>query len=251
MKHNASSTLSALFAIGMLTLALNPAFAQKAAKATAVNPPPSADLAYAINAVQRGLSLNGNASLQWRAGEGRYSIVSETRASIVGKILDAKSEGLIDASGLAPQTATEKRFRKEASTTTFDRAANTIRFDASDATYPIKGGEQDRNSIVWQLATIARSTPAKFKRGSTISAFVASQKSAEAWSFKVDKTETIKTGIGDVSAVKVSKVVGNGDKDQKIDLWFAPSQNWYPVRIRFAEPDGDFIEQTITRITPQ
>lgn len=77
------------------------------------------------------------------------------------------------------------------------------------------------------------------------------KKNAEAWSFKVGKSETIKSGIGDVSAIKVSKVLGNSDKDQKIDLWLAPSQNWYPVRIRFSESDGDFIEQTVSKITPQ
>jgi len=251
MKHTASSTLSLWLAAGMLAIAVNPAMAQKTGKSTTSNPPPSADLAYTISAVQKGLSLNGNASLQWRASEGRYSIVSETRASIVGKILDAKSEGLIDATGLVPQTSFEKRFRKEATTTTFDRQEKVIRFGAADNTYPLQGGEQDRNSIIWQLATIARSTPAKFKSGSTIAAVVAGQKNAEAWSFKVGKSETIKSGIGDVSAIKVSKVLGNSDKDQKIDLWLAPSQNWYPVRIRFSESDGDFIEQTVSKITPQ
>ncbi|WP_293777970.1 DUF3108 domain-containing protein [uncultured Oxalicibacterium sp.] len=249
MKQTRHSTFTSLLLAGALACSVAPAIAQTAKGAA--NPPPSADLDYAINAVQKGLSLSGNAGVQWRAGDGRYSIANETRASIVGKILDARSEGRVDAQGLAPEKSIEKRFRKEATTTTFDRESKTIRFDASDATYPIKGGEQDRNSIVWQLATIARTTPAKFKTGSTISAFVAGQKNAEAWSFKVGKAETLKTGMGDISAVKVSKSAGNGDKDQKIDLWLAPSKNWYPVRIRFAEPDGDFIEQTITRITPQ
>ncbi|MDQ7970161.1 MAG: DUF3108 domain-containing protein [Oxalicibacterium faecigallinarum] len=246
MKYKASSAFSLLFVTSMLLVPSTQVLAQKASKTA--NIPPSADLTYAISAVQKGLSLNGNASLQWRADDGRYSIASETRASIVGKILESKSEGRIDSNGLVPQTSVEKRFRKEATTTTFDREANVIRFSASDQTYPIKGGEQDRNSVIWQLATIARSTPAKFKSGSTVSAFVAGQKNAEPWSFKVGKAENIKTGIGDMSAVKVSKVAGT-DKDQKIDLWLAPSQNWYPVRIRFSEPDGDFIEQTISKIT--
>ncbi len=223
---------------------------QTPAKFTA-NPPASADLSYTINAHQSGLSLNGTAILHWSQDKNHYSISTETRAMLLGKILEAKSEGAIDAYGLAPLTSTEKRLRKELSTTTFNRETRSITFSASDANYPIKGGEQDRNSVVWQLATMARSTPARFKTGASLSMMVAGQKDAEQWTFKVGKSETIKTALGNLKTIKVSKLVKGSDKGQKIDIWFAPSKEWYPVRIRFAEPSGDFIEQTIVKITPQ
>lgn len=226
------------------------AFAQSAAK-TAINPPPSANLDYTINASQKGLSLNGSALLHWSSSKDRYAISTETRAALLGKILEAKSEGAIDAYGLAPLTSSEKRFRKDPTTTTFNRETRSISFSASDASFPIKGGEQDRNSVVWQLATMARSTPAKFKTGAAIPMVVAGQKDADAWTFKVGKSETIKTGLGNLKAVKVSKLVKDDGTEQKIDIWFAAGKEWYPVRIRFAEPSGDFIDQTITKITPQ
>lgn len=226
------------------------AFAQSSAK-TAINPPPSANLDYAINASQKGLSLNGSALLHWSSSKNRYAISTETKAALLGKILEAKSEGAIDAYGLAPLTSSEKRFRKDPTTTTFNRETRSISFSASDASFPIKGGEQDRNSVVWQLATMARSTPAKFKTGASLPMVVAGQKDADAWTFKVGKSETIKTGLGDLKAVKVSKLIKDGDNEQKIDIWFAPGKEWYPVRIRFTEPSGDFIDQTITKITPQ
>ena len=226
------------------------AFAQTTAKA-ALNPPPSANLDYTINANQKGLPLNGSAVLHWTNNKDKYAISTETRAMLLGKILEAKSEGAIDASGLAPATSTEKRYRKDATTTTFNRETRSITFSASEATYPIKGGEQDRNSVVWQLATIARSLPAKFKQGASIPMVVAGQKDADPWTFKVGKTETVKTPFGDLKAVKVNKVIKDGSKEQKIDIWFASSKEWYPVKIRFTEPSGDFIEQTISKITPQ
>lgn len=225
--------------------------AAQTTKRTTANPPPSAELNYTINANQHGLPLNGSALVHWTNGNGRYAITTETRAMLLGKILEAKSEGAVDASGLVPQTAMEKRYRKDATTTTFNRDTGKITFSASDASYPIKGGEQDRNSIVWQLATMARSTPAKFKTGATISIVVAGQKDAERWAFKINKSEKIKSPLGTLNAVKVSKLIKDGGKEQKIDIWFAPSRDWYPVRIRFAEPEGDFIEQTIASITPQ
>ena len=247
MLHRA--LLSALLACTASTTHVA-AFAQTASKG-ALNPPPSADLDYTINANQKGLPLNGSAVLHWTNSKDKYAISTETRAMLLGKILEAKSEGAIDASGLAPSTSTEKRYRKDTTTTTFNRETRSITFSASDASYPIKGGEQDRNSVVWQLATIARSLPAKFKQGASIPMVVAGQKDAEPWTFKVGKAETIKTPLGDLKAVKVSKLIKDGSKEQKIDIWFASSKDWYPVRIRFTEPSSDFIEQTISKITPQ
>ena len=149
------------------------------------NLPPSVDLVYAIDARQGGLRIQGSALVQWRNGGQHYSVAAETRAMLVGKILDAKSEGAIDAYGLAPASFTEKRFRKDATSTTFDRAARTITFAQSDASYPLIGGEQDRTSITWQLVAIARAQPKKFTPGSEWPFFVAGQRDAERWSFKV------------------------------------------------------------------
>jgi len=226
------------------------AFAQTPAPA-AINPPPSAQLDYTIVANQRGLPLHGTAILQWENSKDHYSISTETRAMLLGKILEAKSTGAIDASGLAPHTSTEKRFRKNPTTATFNRETRTITFSASDASYTIKGGEQDRNSVVWQLATMARSTPKKFKQGATIPMIVAGQKNVDPWAFKIGKPETIKTALGSIKTVKISKLIKDGGKEQKIDIWFAPAMEWYPVRLRFTEPEGDFIEQTVAKITPQ
>lgn len=224
------------------------AWAQAPAK-TKINPPPSADLNYAIKAKQSGLTLDGSAVVHWSTTPGQFSIATETRAMLVGKILEAKSEGKIDAHGLAPLTSTEKRFRKEPTSVTFDRQANTIRFSTSDATYPIKGGEQDRNSAVWQLAALARGAQGKFKPGSEWPMFVAGQKDGDLWTFKVTKQEKIKTPLGDLNAVHVARVVKGDNRSQQLDIWLAPTLEWYPVRIRFTEPEGDYIEQTLENIT--
>jgi hypothetical protein len=247
MKH--VRILSSLLFVSLL--ALQPgAYAQGAAKNAAsrkINPPPSADLDYTIKAKQKGLTLNGSALVHWNTDGNNYSVVTETRASLLGKILEAKSEGRIDRYGLAPNSSTEKRFRKEQTTTTFDRQDGKITFSASDASYPIKGGEQDRNSATWQLVTLARNN--QFKSGNTVRMIVAGQKDADTWTFKVGKQEKINTPLGSLNTLQISKLVKDAGKDQKVELWLAPSREWYPVRVRFTEPDGDFIEQTIEKIT--
>lgn len=210
--------------------------------------PPSADLNYIITAKQHGLTINGTASVQWRVGDGKYAIVTESRAAILGKILENRSEGVIDDFGLAPLTFTEKRFRKEPYTTSFKRDAKTISFSVGDVSYPIKGGEQDRSSAQWQLAAQARATPDKFKPGSEWQYFVAGRRDAEPWSFKVIDTESVKIGGGEVQAVHLLKAPQADKEGQQVELWLAPSLDWYPVRVRFNDADGDFVDQTLEKV---
>lgn len=212
------------------------------------NAPPSADLSYAIKASQHGLTINGTANVQWRAGDGKYSVAVESRAPIFGKILETRSEGALDDYGLAPASFMEKRLRKEATTATFDRAASTIRFSVGDETYPIKGGEQDRVSIQWQLAANARATPDKFKPGSEWAYFVAARRNAEQWVFKVVKTETLQVGGADVSALHLVRQPTD-DQASQVDLWLAPSMDWYPVRVVFKDADGDYVDQTLEKVS--
>jgi hypothetical protein len=135
--------------------------------------PPQADLSYSIRARQSGFSLSGEALFKWRTTSGKYSVSTETRSPLVGKIVDATSDGRIDAFGLAPTTFVENRWRKDPTTTTFDRTGKVIRFAPEAATFPLLGGEQDRNSVIWQLIAVARANATAFKVDSTWDFFVA------------------------------------------------------------------------------
>jgi hypothetical protein len=213
------------------------------------NVPPSAELHYVIKSRQSGIPLEGSAVIQWTIAGNRFSLATQARAALLGKILDSKSEGVIDNHGLAPSTFTEHRFRRTPTITTFDRASGIIRFSASDQTYRLQGGEQDRNSAVWQLVSVARAMAAKFKPGSEWTFFVAGQRDADPWVFKVVKLEKIRTPLGELNAMHILKDPQPDSKEQKVELWLGPQQEWYPVRVRYTDTDGDFIEQTLERVT--
>lgn len=210
--------------------------------------PPSADLSYTIQAKQSGITLGGEGSVKWLVEDRHYSVKSETRAMLFGKILESTSEGAIDNFGLAPTQFINKRFRKEATTTTFHRDSGTIGFTESSNSYPLKGGEQDRTSIIWQLISVARAAPQQFKPGSDWTFFVAGMHDAEPWTFKVIKNEKIKTPMGDLDVVHIFKAPPPDAKDQQLDIWLAPSLEWYPVRLRFTDPNKDFVEQTLQQV---
>lgn len=226
------------------------AAASQAAAARTFEPPPSADLKYAIKAEQKGLSLDGEARVKWRAGDGKYTLSSESRASILGKINENRSEGRLGEQGLAPEKFTEKRFRKDPYSVTFDRDARAIRFSEGKQSYPINGGEQDRASIPWQLSAMARGMPGKFVPGSEWRIVVAGRREPEAWLFKVAKNDKLRTPMGQVDAIHLVKAPSGAAKEQQIDIWLAPAHEWYPVKVRFSDNGGDdVVEQTVSKIT--
>lgn len=213
-----------------------------------VDVPPSNQLDYSIKSRQKGISLDGSAVMQWTVADGKFMATNTVRAMLFGKILEAQTEGRIEGYGLAPTSFTEKRLRKDASTTTFDRSTKLIRFTSSEQTYPIKGGEQDQNSVVWQLVSVARAARTKFKPGSEWKFFVAGQRDAEQWTFKVVKKQKIRTPLGEMDTLHVMRKPDAGADDQQLDIWLAPGHEWYPARLRFTEANGDFIEQTLNAI---
>jgi hypothetical protein len=211
--------------------------------------PPSADLHYTIKARQKGFTISGDATISWRKADAKYTLTEETRASFFGKILENRSHGQIDAFGIAPLEHYEKRIRKDPWTATFHRDSKTITFTESKLSYPIKGGEQDRTTAPWQLLAMARANPDKFVAGSEWSMFVAGRRDAEQWTFKVVRPETIRTALGPLETIHLTKVPPADSKDQDVDIWLAPSQNWFPVRLRFTDGADEFVEQTIESIT--
>ncbi|SHH63709.1 DUF3108 domain-containing protein [Massilia sp. CF038] len=242
------SLFKPLAAVALMAIAASAIGSEHPAIKRAVDLPPSADLGYKIEARQRGITLGGESQLSWRADAGSYSINNVARAQLLGKILESSSEGAIDAFGLAPAQFSEKRYRKPQATVTFDRAGKALGFSDAEKTYPLLGGEQDRNSVQFQLAAVARAAPEKFTPGSEWKFFVAGRRDAEQWVFKVLKRESVKTGMGPVQAVHLAKTPGPDSKDQQIDLWLAPSLEWYPVKLRVSDDPDEFVEQTLEKV---
>jgi len=216
------------------------------------NLPPSAQLHYTIKADRNGLTLAGEASVNWTLSGDKanptYAITTETRAAIFGKILEAGSHGGIDSFGLAPLRYDEKPRNKPGTQTRFDREAKQITFSSSEEIYPIQGGEQDRTSIIWQLVSMARADPKKFTPKSEWVFFVAGRRDAEKWTFTVDENVTLATSMGNIPTVHFIKAPPPDSKDQRLDVWLAPGKEWYPIRLKFSDADGNTIDQHLDQI---
>ena len=215
----------------------------------AVKPPPSAQLNYSIRADVHGLVLDGSGQIDWALREGQYQLLFETRTALTGVLLSEKSEGGLDRYGLAPNSYSTRRFRKEALAISFDRTAGQINFAGNGAPHMIKGGEQDRVSVLWELLSIARAKPDSFTQGSSWQFFVAGHRAGEPWTFQVKDRQHLSTALGELDTLHLAHIPADKSSTTQVDIWLAPKKEWFPVRIRFSEPNGDYIEQSIENIS--
>ena len=72
---------------------------------------------------------------------------------------------------------------------------------------------------------------------------------AEMWSFKVEGTEQVSLPLGDLQALRLRRLPRR-EFDQLIDLWFAPSLSFLPVRIRLQQANGDVADQRAKSVGP-
>jgi len=174
---------------------------------------------------------------------------NQTRAMLLGRILEENSSGGIDRNGLAPLRFSQKRMRKSTATVSIDRQAKRIDFGQDGPPQPLRGGEQDRASAIWQLISMARARSESFKPGASWTFSVIGPRSVDTWTFQLIAQQTMKTAFGEIATVHIRKAPPEKARDQQIDIWLAPTLEWFPVRLHYAEEDGDTIEQTLIRIS--
>lgn len=213
------------------------------------SPPPPAELVFnAIGISKDGRSLNGSGTMQWRHDGRRYTLDTEISV-LVFTLAKNRSEGDLSASGISPNLYVEKRFGRAETNTHFQQQAKVISFSASTAIIPTNGGEQDRGSWIWQLASLGRGDPNKFEVGLQMEMFVASAKGVDSWRIKVSGKEQLKLPDGEVSAWRLSVVPGLQSFDKQFDLWLAPERQWYPVRLQHEDKNGNRIELLLAKIS--
>lgn len=208
--------------------------------------PPSVTLKYDVERAEPdGQNVYGNGTISWQVDGARYRIDGDAGVLFISA-LSFSSEGVLDEHGVAPEKYREKRFRKAEINTHFSRERALISFSASEKTYPRQGGEQDRASIIWQLAGIGRGDSDRITTGAEIPVFVAGIRDGEIWTMRVIGEEEIATGAGKTRSWHFLRTPKPGSFEQTIDLWLAPQFDWYPVRLRQTDANGAWLDMTMS-----
>ncbi|MBC7514565.1 MAG: DUF3108 domain-containing protein [Herminiimonas sp.] len=210
--------------------------------------PPSATLSYEVRYATRGSITRGSSAVAWRSDGNTYTVRGEV--SKFGFTLSAfRSEGAIDDAGIAPLLYAEKNARRAETNTHFLRdARQAISFSAATDSAPLQPGAQDRASIPWQLAGIARGQPELLVPGTMLDVLVAGVRDAEHWMIEVIGEETVNLDTGPVQAWHLVRAPRIGTYDKRIDIWLAPAQQWYPVKLRYTEQSGDYLDLSLSAL---
>ncbi|CAN5319584.1 hypothetical protein BH09PSE6_BH09PSE6_23290 [soil metagenome] len=198
----------------------------------------------------------GKGTINWQHTEGRYRIEQDIGIDLIFTtvgVQGAVSEGRAGSLGLQPDSYVESRRRRDATTTTFDRGATPpmIRFSVpNSAAVPMPTDAQDRASALFQLSLALRNLPGTAQRGDIIEMTLTGPRKAEPWQFVVEGEEPIESGLGALVAVKVIRHSTPDSKEPQLEIWFAPTNEWLPVRIRYTELDGRVLDLVVNGWKP-
>lgn len=211
--------------------------------------PPSVKLYYSLTSQENNLvKITGNALVSWYYKENIYKINSEIRVTIIGKILEASSQGEVTNFGLVPNIFFEKRFLKQSTAMILNHEYHNFYFAHLETDCTLQNNKQDRISIIWQLVSVARGNFSKFINGSTWIFLVSNNNQIEQWRFKIIGQEEIKTSLREFNTIHLFYDASSENHNWKLDIWLAPSFEWYPVRLRFTDLHGNVIEQILHSI---
>jgi hypothetical protein len=210
--------------------------------------PPSAELKFRVHQLRGLRNESGSGMIRWQNSGAAYKIQGALEVQNAN-VLVFLSDGVFDRHGVSPLIYSINRNGLAEITSNFHRERNTISFSTSEKYYPRLGGEQDTASVIWQLAGIGRHDAAAFKTDAEFHMFVADANNADLWLIRVVGLEEIDTPLGKLQAWHLLRAAPAGTQEQTVEFWLAPEKEWYPVRLRYTEANGDSLDLTVSEIT--
>ena len=207
--------------------------------AAAFAAPVAAKYVYSVIFTKNANSNSGTAELNWQHDGANYAL--SLTASYFGiPVFIQSSVGQLTPQGLLPTRFSDKRFRKSEVAAHFNQTLGKITFSANTPDALLLAGAQDRVSVILQLAGLLAADPTKYPPGATLNLQTVSATEAEPWLFTVNEPETLNLPAGPQIALRLTRNPRR-EFDQKVELWFAPELNFEPVRFRFTETNGDYV----------
>ena len=208
--------------------------------------PADTRLNYRLGGQYRGTAeFHGNARVQWQREGDRY----QTRVDLVLTGLTSfvmTSQGEVTPQGLLPRVYEELR-------TSGPRGArlgdDTIAL-ANGRTVPRPGGVQDSASQFVELSHRFASGKDLLEIGRSVSFWMARPGAVDLWTYDiVDKEMLHSAELGSFEAFHLKpRPIANPRGNITAEMWFAPSLQYLPVRIRVNMGDATFVDLMVVKI---
>ncbi len=217
----------------------------------AISLPGSARLLYKVIGTSKGLNYFADAELNWRNAGDHYDATMKVSALFIGS-RSMTSTGAVTPAGLAPTRFADK-YKSELAAH-FDADQGKVTFSANTPDVPWMEGAQDRVSVFLQLGGMLAAGPggaggpADFAVGSSITLYTVGPRDADTWTFLVEANEPLSLPGGDMATLKLTRKPKR-EYDQKVEVWYAPSLGYLPVRNRITQANGDFVDQQLKAVS--
>lgn len=211
--------------------------------------PRSTRLSYALGGWYRG-EVHGQASVEWLRRGDRYQVHLEVQigpklAPWVSRRLSSEGR-LSDAQGLQPE-----RFEQD-TRQMFTHQRVQIAFDDQGVRMghgprvPAEAGVQDSASQFIQMMYLFTVQPEKARPGTRIDLVLALPSRMQRWSYRVGQMERVETAQGPVEALHVAPLT-SGRGVLSAEVWYAPSWQWLPVRMKMKHDDETWVDLQLVR----
>lgn len=201
-------------------------------------------LSYQLRGYYRG-ELHGSARVQWQREQSRYQVRVDLSMALVLRV-SMISQGQIGAAGLVPQ-AYEEQFPWDLRRLAFE--GGYIKF--RDGTQlPAPPDLQDTASQFVELSHRFSSGREELKVGALVNIWLARPQGLALWTYDVIEVETLQLPeLGPVQAFHLRpRPIANPTGAITAEIWFAPTLQYLPVRVRIALGDNNFVDLMVERV---
>ena len=236
-------------ATATVTAAATPA-ASAPALAAAFEWPPSTRLTYALSGNYRG-EVHGSARVQWVRQGSRYQVhldiaIGPSFAPLISRRMT--SDGDLGDQGLVPRRydeATRLPFQQPRRLTLQFTPEQVTLANGSQQEAP--PGLQDTASQFVQLTWLFTTQPELLRVGNTVAMPLALPRRVGRWVYDILGQERLATPIGAIDTFHLKPRLGERRPGSELsaEVWFAPSLQYLPVRIRIQQDAETFIDLMI------
>jgi hypothetical protein len=210
--------------------------------------PADTRLSYQLKGYYRG-NVWGSARVQWQRQQSRYQVRLDMSLALVLR-LSMTSQGLAGDGGLVPSDY-EERFLWGVRRMTFE-GGYVQSLDGRSVSHERTPPQalQDTASQFVELSHRFASGRAKLAVGSQVRFWLARPQGTSLWTYDVVAEETLQTPeLGPVQAFHLRpQPIANPAGEITAEIWFAPSLQYLPVRVRIALGGDNFIDLMVERI---
>jgi hypothetical protein len=228
------------------------AVAAAPASAPASAPPASTDtwpadtrLSYRLGGRFRSGNLYGDARVQWQRAGADYQVRIDIDITLFATLV-MTSQGQVSPTGLQPRAYEELRPGKR-------RAAQfgeaVLQFE-NGQTAPRPAGVQDTASQFVELSHRFATGQETLEVGRSITVWLARPSAVDRWTYDVVEREVLDTPtLGPVEAFRLKpRPIANPRGNITAEMWFAPSLQYLPVRIKVIMGEEAHVDLLVDRI---